>query len=593
MKSASNECTSSQTESNPTGHPARFSPRAAAGGAGPAASQPVCDYSIPESCAAAWPAIQAAGRAPAAAFITDCLNQTWALTRFKASDPAHRRGQLTSFFKKLNNRAIRIKPKDPRAEAKRSRILSALGPAREWLRKNSTHSKGAYATKSFGFTRPMMQEMMTIPAFIEAITDKNTREIPSLDYIERTFREAGHKVDARNECEDFISKTIGTRPDYRGSVIMADWTGLPLKIKGTAIEWNDEKTGKRRKRFQKFGAHLAVDAATNYTWIDQTYGNNELATWPGFLRWLLLNQLQYAPDYLVMDQVSGVIASLLHMTDETGFTKIMPEVLLWIAAGTALHVHTPERANAKGNVEVAAKLIKHRELQAVSVRKCLEKHMAGNLVKPRDGVTHSEVHVMMKEMARRANERLITRDGATLGQRNELWQDAEDAAKRNDRALVTDASTIWKEIVSRSKCVQANGKTLTLRLNGVRYTAELDGFERAGCAAPKDALAVIVPCGLRQGDDTEQYRVCVVQQNERGGLPKFHALTARAVAKDRNGFDMNRPLFGEGYAAKPDTNADETKKRIDAIGNTWPSIVKGKIIAANARKEATNDTVYE
>src|SRR6185295_6224726 len=129
------------------------------------------------------------------------------------------------------------------------------------------------------------------------------------------------------------------------------------------------KTGNRERKYKKFGMHLAVDAATNFTWIDQTYGDNELATWPAFLRWLLLDQLQYAPGHLLMDKVSGVITPLQSLSAEDPFPNVMPELLLWIAVGTALHVHTPERANAKGNVEVTAKLSKHRELNAATVRR--------------------------------------------------------------------------------------------------------------------------------------------------------------------------------------------------------------------------------
>lgn len=514
-------------------------------------------------------------------FKSDCAKQMWALEKWNEN---FREKKAYDFLAKKFNIRLRKRGKDEGVQARHDHILKTVSPAISWLRKNSTHSKGAYDTRTFGFRRQMIEEVLARPDVSSALADPETGELPTVAMVERVFREAGHRVDPRSEPDNFVQETIGWRPRFAGDVILADWTGLPINIQGTAFEVLNKKTKAKERHFKKFGMHLAVDAATNFTWGDQTFGDNEFATWPRFLEWMLFDALGYAPNFLVMDRVSGVIKSLLNSDPEDKHPNVMAEVLAWVAAGVQFHVHTPERANAKGHVEVAAKLMKHRELNQLTVRRCLEKHMQGTLTKPRDLVAHSEVLRLVRAMSENANKRVISRDGTRLGRRDEIWENAEDVALREERAFTENARHEWREIVSRAKLVWVAGKTAYLRLDGKKFIAEIGGFEEAGLRLKEDATAWIVPPLPGVSVDPDQYRVCLIE--DRKGMPKMHALTARISAKDRFGFDTMRPFLGAGYQSKPATNADQTKRSIDFAASTYAKSV-------TARQATTDEEVVE
>lgn len=505
-----------------------------------------------------------------AKFKADCAKQMWAL-RWKESC---REQKAYRFLADKAGIQLRKRGQDVQVQARNAHILSTVGPAIAWLRKNSTHSKGAYDTRSFGFRRQQIGEVLNMPQVARALVDEETGETPSIAMVERILRDANWGVDSRNEPDDFVQRTIGWRPRFAGDVILADWTGLPIQVEGAVLEEVNRRTGAKEKRFKKFGMHVAVDAATNFTWCDQTYGDNEYATWPRFLEWLLFKGLGYRPNVLVMDKVSGVVTSLLNGSPDEPHTNVMAEVIAWIAAGATFHVHLPEHANAKGHVEVAAKLLKHRELNALTVRKCLEKHMRGNLVKPRDLVSHAEALRLMLQMQENANKRILHRDGHKLGPRFELWSNAEDAVLREERAFTDDAQHVWRDVVSKAKHVWVNGKTATLRVSGKKHYAELRGFEELGLGQVEDSAAWIVPPLPGVGVDLEEYRVCLVQKNK-GGLPRFHPLTARISVKDRFAFDEMRPYLGAGYHALPSNNKERTKSTIDLAEQRWKKEVAG------------------
>lgn len=478
---------------------------------------------------------------------------------------------------------LRRRGKDDYAQERKARILEAVGPALAWLRQNSTQSKGAYDLRTFGFRRQTLEQILRVPRFMEAATHPETGETPTLEYVERVLREAGWNVDARNEPQDFIQRMLGWRPRYAGDVILADWTGLPIKVEGQVFEVVNRKTGKKESKYKKFGAHLAVDAATNFTWLDETFGDNEQATWPAFLSRLLFTSLQSAPNFLIMDKVSGVVTSLLNADPEnrTGI-PCMPEVLAWVAAGVRMIVHTPERANAKGHVEVAAKLVKHRELNALTVRNCLARHMRGELATPRKIPSHAEALSVLRKLAGNANTRILTRDGAQIGQRAELWTAADEQARRAERALEPGAQQDWRGVVSRAKCVRVDGRTIRLRFDGVRYAAELQGLDEAGVSRAVRGVAWILPPLPARHLDPEAYQVCLIQEPDQGGLPRFHSLTARVSKKDKYGFDEIRPFLGEGYHALPNTQQDEVARTRDLAATAWAAQVK-------ALKQGTTD----
>ncbi|MBE7462305.1 MAG: hypothetical protein HS116_02320 [Planctomycetes bacterium] len=463
----------------------------------------------------------------------------------------------------------RPRDKDPDVQATRARILESVGPALAWLRKNGTQTKGAYDLHTFGFRRSTIEEMLELTWFVKAIVNSDTGVVPTVAYIERVLREAKWFVDAHNEPEDFVQKFLGWRPRFAGDVILVDWTGIPIQVEGHVFEIVNRRTGKKERRFKKFGAHIAVDAATNYTWCDLTYGDNEFATWPAFLRRLLFDDLGYAPNYLIMDKVSGVAASLLNTNPKNKHIAVMPEVIACVAAGTRLMLHTPERANAKGHVEVAARLIKHRELNGLSVRRVLEKQIKGTLGKPRVFDTHAEAVQLFNQIPERANKRVLSRDGLKIGPRHELWNAADEQATRARQALDPSAAVTWREIVARTKLVEVHGRAASLRMDGVRYTAELTRLDEAGLEKIESGWAWIVPPLPAAHLDPEEYRVCYVRVPEQGGLPQFHALGAKISKKDRYGYDEVRPFIGEERYALPNTPADKTKQAIDLAAETW------------------------
>lgn len=502
--------------------------------------------------------------------------------RFRGKESS-RRDRVRRLLNDAAKIRLRRREKVRSVEVKRERILSAVGPALAWLRKQNTHAKGAYDVRTFGFRRQIVEEMLALPFFADAVRDPASGELPAVTYVERVLREAEWFVEARNEPEDYIQRTLGWRPRFAGDVILADWTGLPIKVKGAVLETVNKQSGKKERKYKKFGMHLAVDAATNHTWLDTTYGDNELAGWPSFLRWLLFEGLGYAPNFLVMDQVSGVVTSLRSADPDAKHITVMPEVLGWVAAGVRLIVHTPERPNAKGHVESAARLIKHRELQALTVRRCLQRHLQGDLGKPREFASHAEAARLIAMLPEAANKRILTRDGVKIGARSELWMAQEDQAHRAARAFAPEAATAWREVVSRAKAVWCEGRTLMLRHGGIRHVAELTGLDEAGLGKIERAVAWIVPPLPAAHLDPEEYRVCLIDTPEQGGLPRFYSLGAKVAKKDRFGFDEARPFLGEGYRALPDTAKDEVAKVRDLAAGTWERQVR-------ALREGTTDS---
>lgn len=548
-----------------------------------------CDYSVPQSAAKHW--LFQRTNAARNAFLARCYAHPWTFSNDRATpaqendtpenkarrEALSRRARVIRELNRINGHIkLREKAPDPMVTQRKDRIFNAVCGFVSWYAKNSTQSKGAYDLHSVGSRRETIARMLTQDRFIQMAADRATGAIPTVTQVETILRENKWMVDSRNDPEDFCAATFGTRPRYIGDEIMADWSGLPVKVDSAVMEVVNKRTGKKEKKYKKFGFHVAVDVASNFGWFDLTYGDNEHATWFDFLKRLFFRELQYAPGWLIMDKVSGVIPSLEHLNPDAPFADVNPVLIAIAGVGTRFNVHMPERANAKGNAEVAGKLFKHRSFHGVGVRKVMEQHLSGVLAKPRKVVCHSEVHAMFEEAKSNYNERYLCRDGIDLGARKTIWTTEQDVIIRRKDALVTNAEAIYEDIAARTKVVTCYGNKIDLRINGVRYYAELEGFEEAGIRKPKGDTALIIPNGLRASDDPDGYRVCLIQKPENGrGLPRFASLTAKVCPKDRLGYDILRPYRGEGYKAKPDTASDTVKRAKDKAENEWEKIVNG------------------
>lgn len=583
---------SSPKESEVTGQDANL--HASADRAGPPVSLPVlnCDFSIAASAAKVFPAIFAQGRAATDAFITECYKHPWTFSKHaKPERPESRRARVVRLLTRLaGGVSLRVRSCDPDVTQRKNRLFANICAFIAYERKKNTQSKGAYDLHTFGHRNATLDMMLKNEKFSEMITDPRTGEKATREQCEAVLRENNWLVDSRNDVLDFIAETIGTRPRYRGDEIMADWSGLPVKVDTAAFEVVNKRTGKKEKRFKKFGFHVAVDVSTNYTWVDLTYGDNEYATWFGFLRNLFFRDLGYAPGWLIMDKVSGVLPSLQNINPDDGFANVNPILIAIAGGGTRFNMHTPAHAQAKGNVEVAGKLFKHRSFHGASVRKMLQQHMNGVLRSPRHVICHAEVNQLFEEARADVNQHILCRDGIELYKRCDGWnEDNEDKAIRNNDRYVSNAEAIIEDIAARTKVVVCNGNLVDLRINGVRYYAELSGFEEQGIAKPKGAKALIIPNGIKASDDPDGYRVCLVEDAEKGGLPRFASLTAKVCQKDKEGFDIIRPFRGQGYHAKPTTQADEVRREKAQGVRDWAKIVTGKVNA----KQGTTDDEYQ
>ena len=506
-----------------------------------------CDFSLPKSAAKAWP-LALGSRAERSAFIDRCFDQPWALRWSKES----RRDKIVKALNKMARIKIRERSACEFTSAKREIIFNLVAPPYQSHRKTNWHSKGADDKHAFGSCKSSLKAVLETEAIRRALREALSGEVPSFQYCYDLIREK-LPVDSYGEVKDPLQKTIGFRPAYDGHVLLADATGIPVRVQGA---WGAKREGAEgnRRGFQKHWLHLGVDVASAHTWIYPTFSDNEAAGWHPFLKWLLLDQLGYVPEHLSVDQVSGVFTWLCDPDDRLASPNLSREVLLWLAAGCKPYIHQPKRPTGGAHAEVTVKGVKD-EFNRITVRKALEKELAGHGLKiARHFDSQQELHAAITELRESVNDRHLARAGDT---RVNLWNDAESAALRDQRALVSNARDIWEDIVDRTKVAQVNGNYLIGKsLNGQRITADLTtalDFKAQECPA------LVFPTGLRVGDDPEGLRVLIIQ--ERQGQPIYHVAEAKAALKDKRGFDERKPIFGEGkFIAAPDTQQDQLSK---------------------------------
>lgn len=483
--------------------------------------------------------------------------------------------------KKLSyDSAIRIRSSagsDPDIAKRRKIIADVIGPAFTKHRKENTHSKGAYATRCLGSRRKTLEAVLDTPQIagglkaelgILAAQAENPKlaEFPSLEYCLSILREIVGNVDARSEHLDHLQRTIGWRPRFCGEVICADYTGFPVWVDGAHDELPEGVSGNKRG-FQKHGLHTAVDVGSAYTWLRPTFRDNEFAEWPEFLRWLYFEQLDWAPPFIVVDQVSGVWKNFHSpRVGDDGFPALHPNVLAIPAIGSQPYVHQPERATGNAHIETANRIVKD-EATYLSVKSALTKELSGHgLTKARKFNSQLEYTRFIGELRERAAKRFLARGGDT---RENLLACPEDIAKRQRFLRAPDAGERYLDVVSRTKLARVVGRDLVSRTGGIKAWASVDteslalaqDFAHREIHA-QEWLAYCFPAGLQKADDPEALRVLLIEP--RKGQPCYHMLTAHAAKKDRLGFDTRKPHFGE-FIAQSDRRQDLLSKMRDEM----------------------------
>lgn len=467
---------------------------------------------------------------------------------------------------------------DPTVTAWKEKIRLHVCDGIEWIRQHSPQQKGAEGPRAFGFNRSAIQSALAREDVVRLIANPATGQVPSLHYIESLFREVGWYLNNKEDVTTFVQRTMGCNPRFAGDIIQIDGTGIPISVLGA---------GKERK----WKVLQGCDVWSGKVWMHYGFETCEQPLWRPMLKQLLLDDLQYGNFKLQADQVSGVFTQLayLNQTDRDGKIRgldtIMPEVLLALAMNVQPFLHTPEHAQAKGAVEVANKLLKHRELHCECVKDVLEAHARGELKRPRKAINHAEACNLMMRARANINKRTLSRNGGVLGVRSEVWMDPQDVAERAKRSLVANAKQIWQALVAKAKLITINGHKAAVRENGFDSYAELSGIDQCD-RRPTDAVGIIFPQGLLAGDDPEQFRVLMIQQPQHAaGLCRFYQLTAKVAKLNRGRFIETRPNLGEGYQAIPDTGADELRReRIQRADNYAERVL--------ARKTGTHDEPY-
>lgn len=495
-----------------------------------------------------------------------------------ASDPLRRLRRRAGLEGRLRKRS-----QNASVQERNAAVLAIIEPAYSWLRKNNTQSKGANDRHTFGWMNSTVTAILS-NAEIQQRLQQDVGYVPEVGSVIRLLRDQGHRVDPREECHDYVQRMAGWRPRYAGQIIMADATGLAIHASRSVAALS----GKDRK-YAKLWMHVGIDPASAYTWLGYDYADTETAGWGPFLQRLLLQDLQYAPEVLMVDKVSGIFASLGTLRPESGLDGVPPEVLLWLAVGVTPHITTPERPTAKAAIESTNRIIKHGPLNSICVRRLMAKQLAGEgLGKARHFESAEDLARVMDDLRPAINSRVINRAGDT---RENVWAGSQDATARSARALVAGSAGLWLEIVSRAKLTVISGSRIKARVSGQSYGADL---EQELPFKASEALAVVVPCGLREGDDPEQYRVIAME--ETAGEPRFHQLTARAAARDRFGFDASLPIYGEGYRALPDTLEQRVQRQRDAAASQHVAAItqrKDQRRAIEAEFEREPETTQE
>jgi hypothetical protein len=306
-----------------------------------------------------------------------------------------------------------------------------------------------------------------------------------------------------------------------------------------------------------------------------------MAGWPGALEeWFWA--LGYAPESFNCDQASALFDCLRHIGVEG---RVPPRgILLWLAAGVEPYVHAQARPSGGSHAEAGVKAAKDH-LNRLCVKRAVERELAGcGLQRARKFGSELEFGQVFAEFRATANNRVFR--GAQT--RAEFW--ALGAEQRAARALAENLREITREvdghpvrrvdeILACARVVPLCGGRLPVRVHGRAVAADLTAgalelLRKRECPAA-DLAAVVCQGGLRAGDDPDLVRVVVIQPNERGGQPRYHAVEARCAQVDEYFQDLRKPVRGEyrgrvegtadALARARETAAREHRERVGAL----------------------------
>jgi hypothetical protein len=492
--------------------------------------------------------------------------------------------EIIRAFRRDTGRKIRRRGKDPEIQAKRRRMFEIFAGAVASMRKKVTHSKGAYDEHTAISRRQTISKVLENPQILTALQTE-FGSLPSVEYALGLYSEFVGRVDSIAECDRHITKLIGWQAPWVGYAIVADFTGLDVRVDR---HHNAVPVGQQNNRrgFQKLWLGNAVDSLSAKNWIYPHFADNETTGWPGFIEWLYLEVLKYGPPCLIVDRISGVFAKLLDLKADEKNLEISPAVALVLLAGTWPHVHQGGRATGGAHVEISNRITKD-EARGLLVRRALLKELSGHgLVSDVKRMTQLEFTAMLQELQTRMDQRILARAGDS---RINLWNDQEGAIQRSELALADDAAERWRSMAEQIKVGMAHHNTFTTRDGGEKFVAEIEYPEpmTADDIVPSRVsgmAALLVPCGLRKIDDPEAKRLLLVEPTN--GQPRLHLVRAKVCARNRFGLERRRPVIGHGHIAKPDNELDHFARERDKQAKAHEQ-------RARALKQGTTDEPIE
>lgn len=401
--------------------------------------------------------------------------------------------------------------------------------------------------------------------------------IPSTSTIHRALRAIFGSATRGEDAEThLIFQTIGYEATYAGEVVAVDAFGLPCTVEGA---WGPR--GERRPsgaRHFKRWVYAMVDMEAGEVWLHSAGGASESDSWPAAMA-RFQNALGFAPRACVCDQTAKLFANLRHMKAGQP-APLHNEVLAWFAAGVQGFTHEGKRPTAKAFIESTIRLIRSawRKLDAERTLSRVRQHKSGEKFPPgaMSGAwyaSEADFQSFLPAWESEVNTRILQRAARP---RSELWTGhAESVAWRSERQLAADAGRLVSDICARHRVLTARGRMLTGHLDGKPVTLELDK-ESPLEVKPNQWPALVIPMGLRAGDDPEGVRIFILQQ---GPVPKFHAVQAHAGRNYFGRIEGVKPKFGEGHKSMPWTEADRAAFNRDAAAKVY---TKGL-------KEGTND----
>ena len=481
----------------------------------------------------------------------------------------------TGAIRRLNAAAairIRVIAPDRAIQARNERVADYLAGILARVARDS-HSKGAYSERDWSDRRPGLHALLAVPEHAARVAELCGGRRLGLPSLERILRGEYGRMDALERASNYVQLTTGLRADWAGEIVYLDATGLPVNVERSLSIARGSDSRARPKRW----IYGCQDLASSRMWLhDERDVSTRPAAWNAAL-WSHLFALGHAPEIAIMDRESGVFAQLDHL-DPDRPAPLIDAVLLWVAAGVEIHTHTPNRPQAGAPIERGFRTAKN-ELKRILVRDALARELrTGQAAHYRRLSTEHEWARARAEWEAALDARPLRQSGLT---RAEAWALPQFAVKREARALVPDARERAMEIIAGHRVMSVCGGTVRAKRDGKTIRAELTD---PAARRLENCAALVIPSGMRVGDDPDLFRVLVVEPRQ--GLNKYHRLEARAVRADILGQDLRQPTRGEHPISRLQSPRDAAAARWDRAAASYRAGISGV-------REATNDAPLE